>query len=114
MRGFNGRPERRGSGRCIETAGAEKIFREVESGAKTDRAQLRRVLNALHAGDISWSHGLIDSTRDLHNVLSTIAEKHAGFRSLADTWADTTKPHGRLMLTMLGGLADLMRGGLAC
>ena len=30
----------------------------------------------------------------------------AGFRSLADVWADTTTPHGRLMLTVLGGLAE--------
>ena len=29
----------------------------------------------------------------------------AGFRSLKDAWADTTTPHGRLMLTVLGGLA---------
>jgi len=30
----------------------------------------------------------------------------SGFRSLADTWADTTTAHGRLMLTVLGGLAE--------
>jgi DNA invertase Pin-like site-specific DNA recombinase len=35
----------------------------------------------------------------------TIAGQGAGFRSLADTWADATTPHGRLMLTVLGGLA---------
>ena len=46
------------------------------------------------------------STRDLLNVLAAIAEREAGFRSLKDTWADTTTPHGRLMLTVLGGLAD--------
>jgi DNA invertase Pin-like site-specific DNA recombinase len=33
-------------------------------------------------------------------------ERQAGFRSLKDTWADTTTPHGRLMLTVLGGLAE--------
>jgi hypothetical protein len=33
----------------------------------------------------------------------------AGFRSLKDTWADTTTPHGRLMLTVLGGLAEFER-----
>jgi DNA invertase Pin-like site-specific DNA recombinase len=31
---------------------------------------------------------------------------HAGFRSLGDSWADTTTPHGRLMLAVLGGLAE--------
>jgi DNA invertase Pin-like site-specific DNA recombinase len=33
----------------------------------------------------------------------------AGFRSLADAWADTTTPHRRLQLTMLGGLAEFER-----
>ena len=52
---------------------------------------------------------LARSTRDLLNTLATIAEKGAGFRSLADAWADTTTPHGRLMLTVLGGFAEFER-----
>jgi tripartite-type tricarboxylate transporter receptor subunit TctC len=40
----------------------------------------------------------------LLNVLATVAERDAGFKSLKDTWADTTTPHGQLMLTVLGGL----------
>jgi DNA invertase Pin-like site-specific DNA recombinase len=50
---------------------------------------------------------LARSTRDLLNVLAAITG--AGFRSLKDTWADTTTPHGRLMLTVLGGLAEFER-----
>ncbi|MGA8124083.1 MAG: recombinase family protein [Mycobacterium sp.] len=38
-----------------------------------------------------------------------MTERKAGFRSLADTWADTTTAHGRLMLTVLGGLAEFER-----
>ncbi len=38
-----------------------------------------------------------------------IGKAGAGFKSLADTWADTTSPHGRLMLTVLGGLAEFER-----
>ena len=52
---------------------------------------------------------LARSTRDLLNLLGTIAEKGAGFKSLRDTWADTTTAHGRLMLTVLGGLAEFER-----
>jgi DNA invertase Pin-like site-specific DNA recombinase len=52
---------------------------------------------------------LARSTRDLLNVLDEIAKKRAGFRSLSDPWADTTTPHGRLMLTVLGGLAEFER-----
>jgi DNA invertase Pin-like site-specific DNA recombinase len=49
------------------------------------------------------------STRDLLNTLAAIADRKAGFRSLGDTWADTTTSHGRLMLTVLGGLAEFER-----
>jgi DNA invertase Pin-like site-specific DNA recombinase len=49
------------------------------------------------------------STRDLLNTLAAITGEQAGFRSLGDTWADTTTPHGRLMLTVLGGLAEFER-----
>ena len=52
---------------------------------------------------------LARSTRDLLNTLDEISKRGAGFRSLADAWADTTTPHGRLMLTVLGGLAEFER-----
>src|ERR1700724_199420 len=98
--------------RQLTKAGCKKGFREVASGAKTDRAQLRRVLDQLDAGDVlmvTRLDRLARSTRDLLNILATIAEKKAGFRSLGDTWADTTTSHGRLMLTVLGGLAEFER-----
>jgi DNA invertase Pin-like site-specific DNA recombinase len=52
---------------------------------------------------------LARSTRDLLNVLAAVAERRATFRSLGDVWADTTTSHGRLMLTVLGGLAEFER-----
>jgi DNA invertase Pin-like site-specific DNA recombinase len=70
------------------------------------------VLDQLDAGDVLFVtrlDRLARSTRDLLNIMATIAEKKAGFRSLADTWADTTTAHGRLMLTVLGGLAEFER-----
>ena len=96
----------------LTAAGAAKVFREVASGAKTDRAQLRRALDQLDAGDVlmvTRLDRLARSTRDLLNTLATITERKAGFRSLGDTWADTTTAHGRLMLTVLGGLAEFER-----
>jgi Resolvase, N terminal domain len=93
--------------------GAGKVFREVASGAKTDRTQLRRVLDQLDAGDVlmvTRLDRLARSTRDLLNTLATITVRKAGFRSLSDTWADTTTAHGRLMLTVLGGLAEFRKG----
>jgi DNA invertase Pin-like site-specific DNA recombinase len=96
----------------LMAAGAAKVFKEKVSGAKTDRAELVKVIRRLEPGDVlvvTRLDRLARSTRDLLNVLATIGEREAGFRSLKDTWADTTTPHGRLMLTILGGLAEFER-----
>ncbi len=88
------------------------MFREVASGAKTDRQQLRRAIDALQPGDVltvTRLDRLARSTRDLLNTLGAIADRKAGFRSLSGAWADTTTSHGRLMLTVLGGLAEFER-----
>ena len=98
--------------RQLKAAGCKTVFREVASGAKTDRAQMRRLLGQLDNGDVltvTRLDRLARSTRDLLNTLGAIADRKAGFRSLGDTWADTTTSHGRLMLTVLGGLAEFER-----
>jgi DNA invertase Pin-like site-specific DNA recombinase len=97
---------------ALKGAGADKVFAEKVSGVKTDRRQLQRAIEALRSGDVllvTRLDRLARSTRDLLNVLATISDKGAGFRSIADAWADTTTPHGRLMLTVLGGLAEFER-----
>jgi DNA invertase Pin-like site-specific DNA recombinase len=96
----------------LKVANCNRIFREKISGARTDRKQLARLIEALDKGDVlvvTRLDRLARSTRDLLNVLDAVAEKGAGFRSLRDTWADTTTAHGRLMLTILGGLAEFER-----
>jgi DNA invertase Pin-like site-specific DNA recombinase len=98
--------------RQLAKAGCSKVFREVASGAKTDRTQLRKALDRLEAGDVlmvTRLDRLARSTRDLLNTLAAITGKKAGFRSLGEAWADTTTAHGRLMLTVLGGLAEFER-----
>jgi DNA invertase Pin-like site-specific DNA recombinase len=93
-------------------AGAAKIFRETASGTRTDRLELAKALKAIGDGDtllVTRVDRLARSTRDLLNMLDMIAKAGAGFRSLGNTWAHTTTPHGRLMLTVLGGLAEFER-----
>jgi DNA invertase Pin-like site-specific DNA recombinase len=97
---------------ALIAAGAERVYSKKISGAVTDRKALARAIDALGQGDtliVTRLDRLARSTRDLLNVLDTIAKAGAGFRSIADTWADTTTPHGRLMLTVLGGLAEFER-----
>jgi DNA invertase Pin-like site-specific DNA recombinase len=96
----------------LKAAGCSKIFAEKVSGAKRQRLQLDRLLSSLEAGDIvliSRLDRLARSTRDLLNILGVIADRGAAFRSLSDGWADTTTAHGRLMLTVLAGLAEFER-----
>ena len=113
MQGYRRAEKARALRRQLTKAGCRKVFRDVHvSGAKTDRAQLRRLLDQLEADDVlmvTRLDRLARSTRDLLNILATITAKKAGFRSLGDTWADTTTSHGRLMLTVLGGLAEFER-----
>jgi DNA invertase Pin-like site-specific DNA recombinase len=96
----------------LKAAGCERVFKEKISGARDDRRELKRFISSLEEGDlgvVTRLDRLARSTRDLLNILAAIAERGAGFRSLGDAWADTSTSHGRLMLTVLGGLAEFER-----
>ena len=98
---------------ALKAAGAVKVFKEKKiPGIKTDRKALARAIAVLDKGDVllvTRLDRLARSTLDLLNTLEQISKRKAGFRSLADTWADTTTPHGKLMITILGGLAEFER-----
>jgi DNA invertase Pin-like site-specific DNA recombinase len=98
---------------ALKAAGAEHIYAEKVSGARrSDRPQLAKLLKALGEGEtvvVTRLDRLARSTRDLLNILHAIGKAGAAFKSLADAWADTTTPHGRLMVTILGGLAEFER-----
>src|SRR5258707_15406863 len=96
----------------LKAAGVERVYAEKISGARSDRAQLAKLLKSLGEGDpviVTRLDRLARSTCDLLNILHAIGKAGATFKSLADAWADTTTPHGRLMLTILGGLAEFER-----
>ena len=70
------------------------------------------MLRRLEPGDVlvvTRLDRLARSTRDLLNTLAAVAERGAGFRSLADPTIDTTSPHGKLILAVLGALAEYER-----
>ncbi len=97
---------------ALIAAGAERVFAEKVSGTVSDRRARARCVAALGAGDVllvTKLDRLARSTRDLLNTLAAIGDRGAGFRSLGDPWADTTTPHGKLMITVLGGLAEFER-----
>lgn len=56
---------------------------------------------------------LARSTFDLLNILNATKAKEANFLSLAEPWANTSTPIGKLMLTVLGGIAEFERSLIA-
>ena len=96
----------------LKAAGAEKVFSEKISGAKTDRRALASAIKSLGPGDVllvTRLDRLARSTRDLLNVLDQVAKAGAGFRSLADPMIDTCSAHGKLILAVLAALAEFER-----
>jgi DNA invertase Pin-like site-specific DNA recombinase len=70
---------------ALAAAGAERVFSEKVSGAKTDRAALAKVIAALVEDDtliVTKLDRLARSTRDLLNTLDAIGKAGATFRSL--------------------------------
>lgn len=97
---------------ALRKAGCTRIFEEKISGAKRDRPELGRLLDHLRTGDvvtITRLDRLARSTRDLLELAERIKEAGAGLRSLAEPWADTTTPAGRMVLTVFAGIADFER-----
>jgi DNA invertase Pin-like site-specific DNA recombinase len=88
------------------------IYREKVTGARADRRELLRMLDRLTPGDVvtvTRIDRLARSTFDLFAIVKRIVDAGGQFRSLAEPWADTGTSTGRLMLVVLGGLADVER-----
>jgi DNA invertase Pin-like site-specific DNA recombinase len=98
--------EQLGNAACV------KIYSEKVSGARTDRPELQRLLKGLEPRSVvivTRLDRLARSTIDLLSIVKQIADGGCLFKSLADPWADSTSPAGRLLLTILGGLAEFER-----
>jgi DNA invertase Pin-like site-specific DNA recombinase len=98
---------------ALKAAGCEKIYSEKKSGKSTDgRREFDRLVKALLPGDtviVSKLDRLARSTRDLANILHDLGQKGCGFTSLHESWCDTSTAAGRLMVTIMGGIAEFER-----
>lgn len=93
-------------------AGCDPVFKEAVSGARSDRPELKKALATLSEGDVlivTRLDRLARSTRDFLDIVHMIETQGAKLKALADPWADTTTPTGKLILTVLGGLAEFER-----
>jgi DNA invertase Pin-like site-specific DNA recombinase len=89
-----------------------EYYREKVTGARPNRRELNRMLGKLAPGDavtVTRVDHLARSTFDLFGIVERIVDAKAQFRSLAEPWADTGTSTGRLMIAVLGGLADVER-----
>jgi DNA invertase Pin-like site-specific DNA recombinase len=96
----------------LRAEGCAKVYREKASGAQPDRRELLKLLKALAPGDVvivTRIDRLARSTFDLFAIVKQIVDAGGQFRSLAEPWADTATSTGRLMIAVLGGLADVER-----
>jgi DNA invertase Pin-like site-specific DNA recombinase len=96
----------------LKAEGCSKIYREKASGAHADRRELLKLLKSIAPGDVvtvTRIDRLARSTFDLFAIVKRITDAGAQFRSLAEPWADTATSTGRLMIAVLGGLADVER-----
>lgn len=97
---------------ALLNAGADLLFTEKVSGANRNRPRLSALLDSLQQGDLVLVTRLdrfARSTLDMLTLTEAITAKGAAFRSLAEPWADTTTPHGRMIVTVLAGVAEFER-----
>lgn len=118
----HGRAQRK----ALKDAGCERIYEDAASGSKAyrDRPELSRLLDDLKAGDVVVVYSLSRATRSLADLLSLVAEledKGVAIKSVTEGQVDTTTPHGKFLLSILGAVAEMelewtrarVRSGLA-
>lgn len=99
--------------KLLGEAGCERIYEEKASGAKADRPELAKLLEHIRAGDVlvvARLDRLARNTADLLAIADRLNGAGVGLRSIAEPWADTTSNVGRMMLTILAGVAEFERG----
>lgn len=110
----------------LREQGCEYIYADKESGKTTERPQLLKMLahisdktrrvhvmaegpHAYQTVVVTKLDRLARSTRDLLELLERIGNAGASFYSLAEPWADTTSPAGKLIMTVFAGVAQFER-----
>lgn len=95
---------------ALRAAGCEKVFAEKRSGTTTSgRDALKDALDFVREGDtliVTRLDRLARSSQDLHNVIARLVAKGAKFRCLQQAGVDTDSGMGKLVLAILGAVAE--------
>ena len=96
----------------LAAAECTTIYKEKVSGAQENRKELGRLLRKMQKGDVlvvTRIDRLARSTFELFAIIKKVVDAGGQFLSLAEPWADTSTSTGRMMIAVLGGLADVER-----
>ena len=96
---------------ALENVGCERVYQEKESGGKTDRAELLRLMEVLRRGDtlVVWRLDRLGrSLKHLIEVVEKLEEMGVGFQSLTEA-VDTTTSGGKLVFHIFAALAEFER-----
>ena len=95
---------------ALEAAGCEKIYQEKASGrSAANRSQLERALNQVREGDtliVTRLDRLARSVSDLHRIITRLQDEKVAFRCLQQGGVDTSTSTGKLVLAILGAVAE--------
>lgn len=98
----------------LEKHKIEKWFTEKVSAKNMDRPKLQEMLEFVREGDTIFIHDfsrLARSTKDLLAIVEELNKKGVKLVSNKENF-DTSTPTGKLMLTMIGAIAEFERENL--
>jgi len=98
---------------ALRRAGCSRIYRDIASGAVSDRSGLEQCMADLAEGDtlVVWKLDRLGrSLPHLVQLVTLLKEKRVGFKSLTEGVVDTTNPAGELIFSIFAALAQFERG----
>jgi len=90
----------------------DRIFEEKVSSRKKDRPVWENLCALLREGDVVMVYKLdriARSTRELLDIMDRFRDRGVAVRSLQEPWADTTTPSGKMIMTIMAGIAEFER-----
>lgn len=96
----------------LDAVGCQKIFSEKYTGTKRERPEFNRMLDQLRSGDIvivSDLSRISRSSKELLSIVEELQRRDVQIKSLKEAWLDTTTTHGKLIFTVMAGLAQFER-----
>jgi DNA invertase Pin-like site-specific DNA recombinase len=98
--------------RLLNESGCEKVYTDIASGAREDRAGLKEMISYLRPGDMVVVHKIDRIFRSLKNLVELIEyfNRHQiQFKSMSEPEFDTTSSNGRFLLQIFGAVAEFER-----